>query len=86
MDARQRVPLGDQPRNRAILVLAPFAIGTRTNGVPWLTVIKYQPLRIELDLPVEPGLDTRTLLLHRVPRLFSCVRPRFDKKYQIVLG
>ena len=90
IDARQRVPLGDQPRNRAILVLAPFAIGTRTSGVPWLTVNKYQPLRVELDLPVEPvlapGLDIRTLLLCRVPRLFLCVRPRFDRKYQIVVG
>ena len=90
IDARQREPLGDQPRNRAILVFAPFAIGTRTNGVPWLTVIKYQPLGVEVELPVEPistpGLDIRALLLRRVPCLFLCVRPRLDKKYQIVVG
>src|SRR5690606_2836249 len=49
-----------------------------------------QPLRIEVDLTVEPGApsreDVRTLLLRGVRRLFLYVIPRLAKKCQTVDG
>ena len=74
---------------------APLAFGRpaakpRHLGVRTGLIDKDQPFRVEIELIVEPvlspGLDVRTLLLDRVARLFLCVRPRFDRKYQIVVG
>lgn len=47
-----------------------------------------QPVRIEVNLAVEPGPppgeDVRALLFRCMACLFLCVSPRLEKKYQIV--
>ena len=58
-----------------MFVLAPFAIGLGPMAPRWLIIDEDQPLGIEINLAVEPGLaplqEVGTGLLAGMPGLFS---------------
>lgn len=77
-------------RRAATFALERPAAKPRHLGVGTGLINENQSIRVKVELAVEPVLtpdpDIRALLLGRVPRLFLCVRPRLDRKYQIVVG
>jgi hypothetical protein len=56
IDARHRSSLADPPRSRVILVFAPLASGTRTDGVLRRTFDEDQTFRVEIELAIDPVL------------------------------
>jgi hypothetical protein len=48
--------LADPPQSRVILVFAPLASGTRTDGVLRRTFDEDQTFRVEIELAIDPVL------------------------------